>query len=185
MYIIVGLGNPGSKYSGTRHNIGFEAIDYLAQKHHIQVKKHKHKALIGEGTIGSEKVVLVKPQTYMNLSGESVVGLLHFYKVPLENLIVVYDDIDLDPGKVRIRPKGSAGTHNGMRNIIFLLKQDGFPRIRIGVGKSAVIPLEKFVLSGFKKDEIPLMEEAVIRSVEAIETWVKDDLNLAMNRYNG
>jgi PTH1 family peptidyl-tRNA hydrolase len=185
MYIIVGLGNPGKKYEGTRHNIGFEAIDYLARKHNIPVKKMKHKALLGEGTIGSEKVVLVKPQTYMNLSGESVTNILKFYKVSVDKLIVVYDDIDIDPGKIRIRPKGSAGTHNGMRNIIFLLKQDNFARIRIGVGKSAVIPLEKFVLSGFRKDEISLMEEAVSRGVEAIETWVKDDLDLAMNRYNG
>lgn len=185
MYIVVGLGNPGRTYEGTRHNIGFEVIDYLARQHQIKVNKIKHKALLGEMTIGGEKVLLVKPQTYMNLSGETVQSLMHYYKVPLDQLIVIYDDVDLSPGKVRIRKKGSAGTHNGMRHIIQRLQKDEFPRIRIGVGQSEIIPLKDFVLSGFSKDEIPLMEEAVIRSAQAVVETIKSGLDKAMNLYNG
>ncbi len=185
MYVIVGLGNPGSRFDGTRHNIGFEVIDYLSRAHHIPVKKVKHKALIGEGTIAGHKVALIKPQTFMNLSGDAVQSAIAYYKVPLTHVLVVYDDIDLAPGMLRIRHKGSGGTHNGMRHILAILKQDGFPRMRLGVGKSDVIPLEKFVLSGFTKDEIPLMEEAVIKCSNAIECYIKQGLDKAMNAYNG
>lgn len=185
MHIIVGLGNPGSRYEGTRHNIGFEIIDFLSREHNIPVKKMKYKALIGEGTINGHKVVLVKPQTFMNLSGEAVQSVLQYYKVPLSNLIVIYDDIDLDPGKLRIRHKGSAGTHNGMRSIIGQLKQEDFPRVRVGIGRSAVMPLEKFVLSGFKKEEVPLMEDAVQRVSKALTLYICESLDRAMNAYNG
>lgn len=185
MHIIVGLGNPGSKFDGTRHNIGFEMIDYLARTHHIAVKKIRHKALIGEGTIAGHKVVLVKPQTFMNLSGETVQSILAYYKVPTTHLLVVYDDIDLVPGALRIRHKGSGGTHNGMRNIIAMIKREDFPRMRIGVGKSDVIPLEKFVLSGFSKEEIPQMEDAIIRGAKAIQLYITEGLDRAMNAYNG
>ena len=179
------LGNPGGRYEGTRHNIGFEVIDYLSRNHHIAVKKIKHKALIGEGTIDGHKVALIKPQTFMNLSGEAVQSAIAYYKVPLENVLVIYDDIDLPPGALRIRHKGSGGTHNGMRNILAILKQEDFPRMRLGVGKSDVIPLEKFVLSGFTKEEIPLMEEAVLRCSKAIQLFIKEGLDRAMNAYNG
>lgn len=185
MFIIVGLGNPGQRFEGTRHNIGFEVIDYLSRHYHIPVKKIKHKALIGEGTIAGHKIVLIKPQTFMNLSGDTVQSALAYYKVPLDHLLVVYDDIDLVPGALRIRHKGSGGTHNGMRHIISILKQDGFPRMRLGVGKSDVIPLEKFVLSGFTKDEIPAMEQAVERCAKAIDLYVREGLDRAMNAYNG
>ena len=185
MYIIVGLGNPGRKYSVTRHNIGFEVIDELARQHQIKVNKIKFKSLIGEGQIGGEKVILVKPQTYMNLSGEAVSALLKYYQVPLSQLIVVYDDIDIDVGKVRIRKKGSGGSHNGMRNIIFLLKDENFPRIRIGVGKpSGRQPLADYVLSKFTKAEQEILIPVVKDSVSAIEVIVKEDVDLAMNRYN-
>ena len=131
MYIIVGLGNPGKKFEHTRHNAGFDAIDRLADKHGIKIDKLKHKALIGEGRINSEKVVLVKPQTYMNLSGESIVSVCQFFKPEYDHLIVMYDDIDLDVGKLRIRKKGSAGSHNGMKSIIKSISTQEFPRIRI------------------------------------------------------
>ena len=134
MYIIAGLGNPGKKYENTRHNMGFLAVDLLAEKYDIRIDKIKFKALVGEGRIAGQKVLLVKPQTFMNLSGQSIVEIMNFYKEDVENLIVIYDDIDIPTGTIRIRKKGSAGTHNGMRNIVYLLGDDGFPRIRVGIG---------------------------------------------------
>ncbi len=185
MYVIVGLGNPGKKYAITRHNIGFEVVDEFARQHSIKMTKVKFKAVIGEGNLFGEKVVVVKPQTYMNLSGESVMKILGFYNLPLENLIVVYDDIDLDPGKLRIRKKGSGGSHNGMRNIIFLTKKDDFPRIRVGVGRPTNgQDLASYVLGRFSKSEQELLTPIVKDSVSAIETIIKDDVDLAMNRYN-
>ncbi len=185
MYIIVGLGNPGQKYKATRHNIGFMAVDYIAEKYKIKMSKIKHKAIIGEGRINGHKVILVKPQTYMNLSGESVLSLVNYYQIPLTNLLTIYDDIDLEVGVLRIRHKGSAGTHNGMRHIIYMLKNQDFPRIRIGIGKSDVIPLRDFVTSNFLKDEILKMEDAVIRSCKVVETMLDESLDKAMNLYNG
>lgn len=184
MYVFVGLGNPGVKYDSTRHNIGFEVIDHFARTHHIPVRKIKHRALIGEGRIGDEQVVLVKPQTYMNLSGESLQSIVRFYKIPLENLVVIYDDIDLETGKIRIRQHGGAGTHNGMRSILTHLNSEKFPRIRMGVGKPVQGDLADYVLSRFKPDEIPLMEKAIIRASEALELLIKEDLQKAMNVYN-
>ncbi|BEP27895.1 aminoacyl-tRNA hydrolase [Helicovermis profundi] len=183
MYIVVGLGNPGKKYSGTKHNIGFETIDYMARKYDIKVIKSKHKALIGEGIIENEKVIFVKPQTFMNLSGESVMKIVNYYDIPLDKLILIYDDIDTELGKIRIRKKGSAGTHNGMKNIIYLLNDDNFTRIRIGIGKPSR-DLVDYVLSGFKKEEIPLIEESVITASNAVASILKDDVDKAMNLYN-
>ncbi len=185
MYMIVGLGNPGTRYQGTRHNVGFDTIDYLARKHNIKVNKLKHKALVGEGTIGGRRTMLIKPQTYMNLSGESVMALVQYYKVEPSNLFVIYDDIDLDLGALRIRKKGSAGTHNGMRNIIYLLKRDDFPRFRIGIGRSDVIPLRDFVLTRYQSDEVPVMEKAIERCASAIVTALEESLDKAMSNYNG
>lgn len=185
MYIIVGLGNPGRKYEGTRHNVGFHTIDLLSRRLTIPVNKLKYKALVGEGHIGSERVVLVKPQTFMNLSGQSVMELVQFYKIDLKQLIVIYDDIDVKTGSLRIREKGSAGSHNGMRNIIYLLKQDEFPRIRIGVGKPENGDLADYVLGHFSKEEVGLVSEAIERAALAVETIVGQDLQLAMNKYNG
>jgi len=185
MYVIVGLGNPGRKYNVTRHNIGFEVVDEFARQHRIKMTKVKFKAVIGEGNIFGEKVLLVKPQTYMNLSGESVMKIMDYYNLPLENLIVVYDDIDIEPGKMRIRKKGSGGSHNGMRNIIYLLKQDTFPRVRVGVGKPQNgQPLADYVLGRFTKDEQNLLVPIVRDAVSAMEVMIKDDVDLAMNRYN-
>ncbi len=185
MYVIVGLGNPGKKYAITRHNIGFEVVDEFARQNQIKMTKVKFKSVIGEGNVCGEKVLVVKPQTYMNLSGEAVMKILDYYNLPLENLIVVYDDIDVDTGKLRIRKKGSGGSHNGMRNIIYLLKQDGFPRVRVGVGRPQNGQnLADYVLGRFSKDEQELIIPIVKDSVSAIETIIKDDVDLAMNRYN-
>lgn len=185
MYVVVGLGNPGERYAQTKHNIGFITIDYLAEQHNIKVNKIKHKAVIGEGTIGGEKVLLVKPSTFMNLSGQSVMEIMNFYKVPIENLIVIYDDIDLPVGKVRIRQSGSSGTHNGMRNIIYLLNNQGYPRIRIGVGKQPdYMDLGDYVMTKFNEEEKPLIRDAVKNSALAVEEIVKNGINTAMNKYN-
>lgn len=185
MYLIAGLGNPGKKYEHTRHNIGFIAIDLLAAKLGIKVNKLKFKAMIGEGYIGTEKVVLIKPQTFMNLSGEAIRDAANFYKVPNENIFVIYDDIDLEAGKLRIRKKGSSGSHNGMKSIIYQLGFDDFPRFRIGVSKPpAGFDLANFVLSGFSKDEIKPVASAVDTCIEAVQTAVKEDLDTAMNKFN-
>lgn len=185
MFVIVGLGNPGKKFDETRHNVGFETIDLLAQRNNIKVNKLKHKALYGEGFWGGEKVLLVKPQTFMNLSGESVRDIMTFYKVEMENLIVIYDDIDIDVGTLRIRQKGSAGSHNGMRSIIYQLQSDLFPRIRIGVGRPEFGDLANYVLGRFPKEEVTTMQEVVERAAKATESIVKDGVDKAMNMYNG
>lgn len=185
MYLIVGLGNPGDKYRYTKHNVGFMVLDYFASQHNISISRIKHKAVLGEGLIGQEKVVLAKPQTYMNLSGESVQELVNWYKTDISRLIVVYDDVDLDVGRIRIRPEGSSGTHNGMKSIIYMLNTDKFPRIRVGIGKQPeYMDLGDYVLSRFSDEEIPLMEEAFKRSALAIEEIITKDLNSAMNKYN-
>lgn len=186
MYIIIGLGNPGKKYENTRHNAGFDAIDFLSKRHNISVTKIKHKSLIGEGRIGAEKVVLIKPQTYMNLSGEAVLSAVQFYKVDIENVIVLYDDIDLDIGKLRIRKKGSAGSHNGMKSIIKCLGRQDFPRIRIGVSKPEEgRDLADFVLSRVPKDKQMDMDSAIEKAADTIDEIINSDIDKAMNIYNG
>lgn len=185
MYLVVGLGNPGDKYRYTKHNAGFMVLDYFASEQNINISKLKHKALIGEGQIGQEKIILAKPQTFMNLSGESVLDLMNWYKEDISRLIVVYDDIDLEPGRIRIRPEGSSGTHNGMKSIIYLMNTDKFPRIRVGIGRQPdYMDLADYVLSRFSDEEIPLMEEAVKKAALAIEEIVKRDVASAMNKYN-
>ncbi len=185
MFVIVGLGNPGKQYVGTRHNIGFEVIDYLAYKNNILLNKVKHKAIIGEGIINGNKAMLVKPQTFMNLSGRSVSEIFNFYKLDSQNLIVIYDDIDLDTGKIRIRPHGSSGTHNGMKSIIYDTQTDKFPRIRIGVGRPEHGDLVSYVIGRFSEEDREFMNVAVKDSAAAVECIVKEGINLAMNRYNG
>ena len=186
MYVVVGLGNPGKQYERTRHNVGFDVIDILAKEYGISVSKIKHKALIGEGRIGSEKVLLVKPQTYMNLSGETLIDIYNYYKVDMENIIVVYDDIDLDVGKIRIRKKGSGGTHNGMRSITKCLGSNDFPRVRVGVSKPRPgQDLADFVLSRFRKEESDDVELGLEKAAKAVDVMIKDNVDLAMNKYNG
>lgn len=186
MYIIVGLGNPGKKYEHTRHNVGFDVIDRFAEKHDIKMDRLKHKALIGEGRIAGEKVVLIKPQTYMNLSGESLISAVNFYKPDMDKVVVVYDDIDIDIGHIRIRKKGSAGSHNGMKSIISNLSTQDFPRFRVGVGRpESGRDLADFVLSRVSKTEEGKMMESIDNTVSALEVMIESDLDLAMNRYNG
>lgn len=185
MYIIVGLGNPGKKYENTRHNMGFIAVDLIAEEYGIKVDKLKFKALIGEGRIDGKKVILVKPQTFMNLSGESVRDIMNFYKEPIENLIVIYDDIDIPTGTIRLRARGSSGTHNGMRNIIYLLNDDGFPRVRVGTGKEGKIDnLANYVTSGVSKVEVEPLENALAKAAKASCDIVINGINHAMNIYN-
>lgn len=186
MYIIVGLGNPGKQYEGTRHNIGFDVIDALADKYGISVIESKHKALIGKGIIAGHKAILVKPLTFMNLSGESIRQVLDYYKVDeKEELIVVYDDISLIPGGLRIRGKGSAGGHNGIKSIIQHLGHDSFPRVKVGVGeKPKGWDLADHVLGRFTVEERKKVDEAVKVAVEAVELMVTEGIDEAMNRCN-
>ncbi|MDD6043162.1 MAG: aminoacyl-tRNA hydrolase [Eubacteriaceae bacterium] len=184
MYVIAGLGNPGKKYENTRHNMGFITVDQLAEKHNIKVDKLKFKALVGEGRIAGQKVLLVKPQTYMNLSGESIRQIMNFYKLEPKELTVIYDDMDIDVGSIRIRKFGSAGTHNGMKSVVQQLGSDRFPRIRVGIGNRNKGDTIDFVLGGFRKEEVPLLEEAVTTAVQAIECMLEADIDIAMNKYN-
>lgn len=186
MYLIAGLGNPGSQYDMTRHNIGFAAIDYIAGQYKVKIKKLKYKALFGEVNIGGEKALLVKPQTYMNLSGESIRDFCSFYKIPTENTIIICDDISLQPGKIRIRRKGSAGGHNGLKSIIYQLQSDEFPRIKIGVGspQHEDYELADYVLGRFSKDEIPVLEDAIINTSKSVDEIIKNGIERAMNKYN-
>ena len=184
MYIIVGLGNPGKKYENTKHNVGFITLDFLADKNNIKINKIKHKALVGEGTISGQKVLLVKPQTFMNLSGNSVKEVMDYYKVDIENLIVIYDDVDIPMGRLRVRKKGSAGTHNGMRSIIYDLQEDGFPRVWIGIGGDRKMSLAGYVLGGFGKEEKSTMEDTVKKAAMAIECMIEKGIDIAMGEYN-
>ncbi len=186
MYLIVGLGNPGRQYEMTRHNIGFHTIDYIADQKKVKINKLKHKALYGETEICGEKVYLIKPQTYMNLSGDSVIEFAKFYKIPPENIIVISDDISLDTGRIRVREKGSAGGHNGLKSIIYQLGSDNFPRVKMGVGSPAHADydLADYVLGRFSRDEIPVMEDAIIRASKAVEEIIKNGAQSAMNKYN-
>ena len=185
MYIIAGLGNPGSEYELTRHNIGFRVIDELAEEYNINIGENKHKGLIGKGVIEGQKVVLVKPQTFMNLSGECIRAVIDYYKESIDHFIVVYDDISLDVGKLRVRPKGSAGGHNGIKNIIAHLGGQVFPRIKVGVGeKPPKYDLADYVLGHFSKAEQELMSEGYDNAVKAVELIVSDQISEAMNEYN-
>lgn len=186
MYIIAGLGNPGKQYEHTRHNVGFDVLDLLADKCGISITEKKHKALCGKGLVNGQKAVLVKPQTFMNLSGESIREVLDYYKAdPDSELIVVYDDISLEPGKIRIRRKGSAGGHNGIKNIIAQCGTQGFTRVKVGVGeKPAGWDLADHVLGRMNKEDRKKAESAFADAMEAIELLVWDEVDKAMNKYN-
>lgn len=185
MYIIVGIGNPGKKYESTRHNIGFITIDYMSALYNIKVNKIKHKSLVGEGSIEGERVMLCKPQTYVNLSGEAVRDIAEYYKVPPENVIVIYDDISLEPGSVRIRKKGSDGGHNGIKSIIYQLQSDTFPRIKLGVGaKPPGYDLADWVLAKFTDSDIKIMSKSVEAAAAAVPEIIKNGAESAMNKFN-
>ncbi len=185
-YIVAGLGNPGERYHRTRHNVGFRTVDILSEKWGIVLSRHKHKALFGEGHMNGNRIILSKPQTYMNSSGESILDMVSYYKVPVTNLIIIYDDVDIELGRIRVRLRGSAGTHNGMRSIIFQLQDEDFPRVRIGIGpKPAVMDMADFVLSSFGKEEERMVHESLMRAAEAVDTIVRKGCQEAMNRFNG
>lgn len=186
MFIIAGLGNPTREYEKTRHNVGFDVIDALADKYNIDVSEKKHKALVGKGVIEGVKVLLMKPQTYMNLSGESIAAAVSYYKIdPTQELIVIFDDISLEPGRIRIRKKGSAGGHNGIKNIIAQCKTSDFARIKVGVGeKPAGYDLAAHVLGRFSKEDRALVEDAIMDACQAVSYMVWDETEKAMNEFN-
>lgn len=187
MYVIAGLGNPKREYENTRHNVGFDVIDAIASKYGIRVIERKHKALIGRGYIDGKKVVLAKPQTFMNLSGESIREIIDYYKAdPQSELVVICDDISLELGQLRIRKKGSAGGHNGLKNIIAQLGTDGFSRIKMGVGnKPEGYDLADYVLGHFTGAERRIIEESIGNAVDAAVTMLEKGPDEAMNRFNG
>jgi PTH1 family peptidyl-tRNA hydrolase len=185
MYLIVGLGNPENEYANTRHNMGFDAINHLSRKLNINVNKEKFKGIYGDTILNGEKVILLKPQTYMNLSGESIIQFKQFYKIPPENIIVIYDDIDVDVGKIKIRKKGGPGSHNGMKSVVKELKSEDFPRIRVGIGK----PMFKemmigYVLEKLNGNEREILEESTKLAANAVYDIITSGIDKAMNKYN-
>ena len=186
MFLIVGLGNPGVEYAATRHNIGFDMITYLSDKYNIPVNSREGKALVGKGILAGEKVMLAQPQTYMNLSGESVRALMDYYKIDIEDLLVIYDDISLDQGQIRMRGKGSAGGHNGIKSIIQHTGTQEFARIKIGVGqKPEGGDLVKHVLGRFSREEDGMFRDVFALAEEGLLAWLQEDMKSAMNKVNG
>ena len=185
MKLIVGLGNPGPEYDRTRHNMGFKVIDKLSAKYSIEVNHSKFKGMYGTGLINGEKIILFKPYTYMNLSGEAVEQIAAFYKVDLEDLIVIYDDIDIAPGLIRIRKAGSAGSHNGMKSVTQMMGSTAFPRVRVGTGKpDNTDHLIEYVIGAIDEDEKPLLEEGIQKAADAVSMIIEENIDLAMNRFN-
>ena len=185
MYLIVGLGNPESDYSKTRHNMGFNVINKISEKYGIEVNKKKFDGLLGEGIIEGEKVILLKPQTYMNLSGKSIIQVINFYKISLENICIIYDDMDVEKGKIRIRKKGSAGSHNGMKSVIEELGSEEFTRIRVGIGKPEFEgDAINYVIGPIPESEIKILDEGTTKGAEATIEILKIGVDNTMNKYN-
>ena len=184
MFLIVGLGNPGKEYEDTRHNIGFKVVDNIAKEYNIEINRQKFKGTYGEGFIDGEKVMILKPTTYMNLSGESVREVMDFYNLDNKDILVIYDDISLEVGTLRIREKGSAGGHNGIKSIIAHLGSDAFSRIKVGVGQPDV-NLIKYVLGKFTKGELTVLSEVIGATTKATSEIIKGDVKIAMNKFNG
>lgn len=185
MYLIVGLGNPEEEYSNTRHNMGFDTINKIAKQYNIEVNKNKFKGLCGSGIIENKKVILLKPQTYMNLSGESIKETMDFYKIQKENLIIIYDDIDLEAGIIKIRKKGGPGTHNGMKSVISNIKTQEFARVRVGIGKpERKEQLIEYVIGKIPDKDQKTLDEATTKSKEALIEIIKNGVDIAMNKFN-
>lgn len=183
MYLVVGLGNPGREYEGTRHNVGFEVVNNISEKLNFNISKIKFKGLVGESIIGGEKCIFLKPSTYMNLSGESVREAADFYKVPAENIIIIYDDVSIELGRIRIRPSGSDGGHNGMKSIIYHLNNDSFPRVRVGIGNPNY-DIISYVLGRFMPEEKECISKAIIKASDAVLEIIENGIQSAMNKYN-
>ena len=185
MYLIVGLGNPEADYSKTRHNIGFDTVNKISEKYKIEMNKKKFDSLYGEGIIENEKVILLKPQTYMNLSGKAIIQAVNFYKIPLENVCIIYDDMDINPGEIKIRKKGGAGSHNGMKSVVAELNSEEFTRIRVGIGapkfKGDCI---NYVIGAIPEEEIKVLDEGTTKASEAIVEILKNGIDKAMNKFN-
>jgi len=184
LFLIAGLGNPGLKYRHTRHNVGFMAADYIAEQNKIKINKIKFRAVLGEGKIGSEKVILVKPQTFMNNSGESIAEISRYYKIPPQRIIVIYDDAAINVGRVRIRPSGSDGGHNGMKSVIYHLNSDEFPRVKIGIG-SAQHSMIDFVLGKFDENEGKIVTKCIKATEDIVKLIIVEGCSAAMNNFNG
>lgn len=185
MYLIVGLGNPEEEYSRTRHNMGFDVINKLAQKQNVKVNKNKFNSLYGTGTIGTEKVILVKPQTYMNLSGAAIREFKNFYKVDSGNVIVIYDDLDIEPGIIKIRKKGGPGTHNGMKSVVAELGTQEFPRVRVGIGNPIYKnDLLNYILTKIPEEDYKILDTAIQKAADSIEEILQNGIDIAMNKYN-
>ena len=185
MYLIVGLGNPEADYARTRHNMGVDVINEIAEKYKIAISREKFNGLYGTGEIEGEKVILLKPQTFMNLSGDSVVEFVNFYKIDINNVIVVYDDIDTLPGKIRIRKKGGPGTHNGMKSVVFRLNSEDFPRVRVGIGMPEYKnDLINYVIGNIPDEEYETLRTGIKKASEAVVSIIKDGIDNAMNKYN-
>ena len=185
MYLIVGLGNPEEEYSKTRHNMGFNTVNKIAKEYNIEVNKKKFDALYEECFIENEKVILLKPQTYMNLSGKSIVQVVNFYKIPMENVFVIYDDIDIEPSKIKIRKKGSSGSHNGMKSVIAELQTENFARIRVGIGKPKYKDdMINYVIGAIPEKEISMLDEGTTKAAKAMVSIIKDGIDTAMNKFN-
>ena len=185
MYLIVGLGNPEEEYARTRHNMGFDVINQLAEKQNIKVNKNKFNSLYGSGTIGKEKVILIKPQTYMNLSGTAIREFKNFYKIDPANIVVIYDDLDIEPGIIKIRKKGGPGTHNGMKSVVSELQTEEFPRIRVGIGNPEhKNDLLNYILTKIPEENYKILKNAINNASNAIEEIIINDIDTAMNKYN-
>ena len=184
MKLIVGLGNPGRGYRQSRHNVGFSLVDELARRWSLDLKRRKFDGIFDDSRYGDEPVSLLKPETYMNCSGGSVVGAVSFYQLPLNDLLVVLDDMALEPGRLRLRPDGSGGGHNGLNDIIARLGTEDFARLRIGIGSAPTAAARDYVLGKFSSEELPMMETAVSQAADAVECWIKLGIDEAMNRYN-
>ena len=182
--LVIGLGNPGRKYTANRHNVGFQCLDRLAESWSLSFGKRKHKALLAQGEIAGLTTTLAKPQTFMNLSGEAVERLARFYKLPPQRILVIYDDLDLPLGRIRLRPEGGSGGHKGMKSIIEHLDTNGFPRLRVGIGRPTRGDPVDYVLDDFTLDEQTTTDEVYERVVSAVEVWLTEGIAAAMNRYN-
>lgn len=185
MYLIVGLGNPGKEYENTRHNMGFKVLNKLSEKYSIPITKSKFNGKYGTGTIENEKVILLEPQTYMNLSGEAIKPMLDFYKVAPSKLLVIYDDIDVEPGKIKIRMKGGPGTHNGMKSVVNIVGTEEFPRVRVGIGQPIIkLAMVDYVIGYVPEEELKILNDGIEKAAEAVEEILKHGINYAMNKFN-